>query len=105
MRYLQPVSYTIGGKGVISTVANILPKEMHELCSSFMSGNAERARKLQFRLLPMCSAAFCEVNPIPIKTMLNLYGMCDGELRLPLIPPQEKSFEYIKTAMKEYGLL
>ncbi|MBQ9949200.1 MAG: 4-hydroxy-tetrahydrodipicolinate synthase [Clostridia bacterium] len=96
---------SLGGKGVISTVSNIIPREMHELCASFSSGNYERALKLQLRMLPMCKAAFCEVNPIPIKTMLSLYGMCEGELRLPLIPPQEENLHYIENAMKEYGLI
>ena len=96
---------SVGGKGVISTISNIIPKEMHELCSSFFSGNLDRARKLQFRMLPMFRAAFCEVNPIPIKTMLSLYGMCKNEMRLPLTPPGEEDFNFIEKTMKEYGLL
>ena len=95
----------LGGKGVISTVANIIPREMHELCASFISGNTSRAAKLQFHMLPICKAAFCEVNPIPIKAMMEIYGMCGGELRLPLVPAQGSSIEFIKKAMKEYGLI
>lgn len=95
----------MGGKGVISTVSNILPAQMHKLCSDFFAGNIEDARKMQFYLLDMCKAAFCEVNPIPIKTMLSLYNMCESELRLPLVAPQEKSLELMKNTMKEYNLL
>lgn len=95
----------LGGKGVISTVSNILPYDMHKLCESYFEGDTEKARELQFKLLPMCKAAFCEVNPIPIKTMLSLCGMCDGELRLPLIPPQEDSLAFMKKTMKEYNLI
>ena len=96
---------SLGGKGVISTISNLIPREMHELCTSFFAGNTERARKLQFRMLPIFRAAFCEVNPIPIKTMMSLYGMCEAEIRLPLTPPGEKDYELIENTMKEYGLL
>lgn len=95
----------LGGKGVISTVSNILPKQMHELCDSFFEGDLKAARDMQFKLLPMCRAAFCEVNPIPIKTMLSLLNMCEGDLRLPLVPPQEESLELMKKTMKEYSLI
>lgn len=96
---------SVGGKGVISTVSNILPNAMHMLCDEFLKGNIEGAREYQFKLLPMCKAAFCEVNPIPIKTMLSVCGMCDGELRLPLIPPSKENLEYMKKIMKEYDLI
>lgn len=96
---------SVGGKGVISTISNLIPKEMHELCASYHSGNTERAMKLQFRMLPIFRAAFCEVNPIPIKTMMSLYGMCEADMRLPLTPPGEADLEFIKNTMKEYGLL
>lgn len=96
---------SLGGKGVISTVSNILPKQMHELCSYFFDGELVKSREMQFYLLPMCKAAFCEVNPIPIKSMLSYCGKCDGELRLPLVEPQSEHVEYMKNTMKEYGII
>ncbi len=95
----------LGGKGVISTVANIVPKEMSELTQSCLKGDWEKGRKLQFKLIPLIRAVFIETNPIPIKTALSLMGKCRGDLRLPLTPMSEGNLKRLKTAMADFGLL
>ncbi len=96
---------SIGGKGVISTIANIHPEAMHMMCKSFFEGDIEEARRLQLALLSLQQAAFCEVNPIPIKTMMGLLKLCDPEVRLPLIKPSIEHFELMETTLREYGML
>ena len=96
---------SLGAKGVISTIANVIPQDMHELCAAFFRGDIETARALQFKVLPIWKAAFCEVNPIPIKTMCGMLGWCEETLRLPLCPPCESNRAAMETALKTYGLL
>ncbi len=95
----------LGAKGVISTIANVIPEEMHELCAAFFRGDLNSARALQFKVLPIWKAAFSEVNPIPIKTMCAMLGWCEGTLRLPLCPPSDANRVLMETALKNYGLL
>jgi 4-hydroxy-tetrahydrodipicolinate synthase len=95
----------LGGKGVISTVANIVPKEMAQLTAACLNGNWEKGRELQLRLVPLIRAVFLETNPIPIKTALSLMGKCTGDLRLPLTPMSEGNLKKLKQAMTEFGLL
>lgn len=82
---------SLGGCGVISVAANILPKEIHDLVFSFLEGKVNEARKLQLRMNSLINSLFIEVNPIPIKTAMNLIGMDVGELRLPLVEMEEKN--------------
>lgn len=82
---------SLGGCGVISVAANILPKEIHDLVFSFLEGKVNEARKLQLRMNSLINSLFIEVNPIPIKTAMNLIGMDAGELRLPLVEMEEKN--------------
>ena len=95
----------LGGKGVISTVANIAPKEMAELTQACMKGDWEKGRKLQFKLIPLIHAVFIETNPIPIKTALSLMGKCRGDLRLPLTPMAEPNLKKLRQALTEFGLI
>lgn len=95
---------SIGGKGVISTIANVIPKDMHDLCQAFFDGDLTEARRLQFKILPVWKAAFCEVNPIPIKTMCAMLGWCNDLLRLPMCPPSESNRAFIARTLSEYGL-
>ncbi len=95
----------LGGKGVISTVANIVPKEMSELTQACLQGNWEKGRKLQFKLIPLIHAVFIETNPIPVKTALSLMGKCRGDLRLPLTPLSEGNLKKLKQAMADFGLV
>lgn len=96
---------SIGCKGVISVLANIAPKETHQLCQSFFEGDIETSRKMQLKAAELNHALFCEVNPIPVKTALNLMGKEVGPLRLPLCSMEEKNLEILKKALKNYGLL
>ena len=95
----------LGGKGVISTVANIAPKEMSQLTDACLNGNWEKGRDLQFKLVPLIRAVFLETNPIAVKTALALLGRCSGELRLPLTPMSEGNLQKLKTALADFGLI
>ncbi len=95
----------LGGVGVISVAANLIPAEMHTLVRLCLDNDFAAAGKLQLRLKDLCDALFCDVNPIPVKTALNLMGWQTGELRLPLCPPGEAALERIKTVLHQYTLL
>ncbi|PKM40731.1 MAG: 4-hydroxy-tetrahydrodipicolinate synthase [Firmicutes bacterium HGW-Firmicutes-9] len=96
---------SIGGKGVISTIANIVPGEMHALCEAFFKGDIQLARQLQLQLIPLWKAAFCEVNPIPLKAMMGLMQLCEPDVRLPLVPPSAASMRLIEETLKGYELI
>jgi 4-hydroxy-tetrahydrodipicolinate synthase len=95
----------VGGRGVISVVANIVPRDVADLTRAFLSGDWKRAREIHLRLFPLCQAMFYETNPIPVKTAMSLLGMITGELRLPLCPMSEANLNRLKAAMRAYGLL
>jgi 4-hydroxy-tetrahydrodipicolinate synthase len=95
---------SVGGKGVISVVANIAPRDTHDMVDKFLNGDIEGSRKLQFKLFPLIEALFLEVNPIPVKTAMNLMGMNVGRLRMPLTDMSERNLEILKQRMIEYGL-
>lgn len=96
---------SIGGIGIISVVANIVPKDVANLVNEFEKGNINKARELHFKLLPLIKAMFIETNPIPIKTAMGLLGMCEPSLRLPMCPVSLDNLERLGKALKEYGLL
>ena len=96
---------SIGGKGVISTIANIVPGEMHAMCEAFFKGDIQLARQLQLQLIPIWKAAFCEVNPIPLKAMMGLMQLCEPDVRLPLVPPSAASMRLIEETLKGYELI
>jgi 4-hydroxy-tetrahydrodipicolinate synthase len=91
----------IGGKGVISVVSNVLPREMNELCASFFKGRIKKSRELQLRLLPFINTLFEETNPAPAKYALSLLNVCKNELRLPLSPIQYPLTDKIKRELFE----
>lgn len=95
----------LGGKGVISTVANIAPKDCAQLTDACLKGDWQGARDLQFKLMPLIRSVFLETNPIPIKTALSLMGKCSGDLRLPLTPMSEGNLKKLTQSMSEFGLL
>ena len=95
----------LGGKGVISTVANIAPKEMSDLAQACLRGDWAKGRELQFRLMPLIRAVFIETNPIPVKTALSLMGKLTGELRLPLTPMGDGNLKKLRQAMADFGLM
>lgn len=96
---------SIGGAGIISVVANIVPKDVADLVSEFEKGDIEKARQLHYKLLPLIKAVFLETNPIPIKTAMGLLGLCEPSLRLPMCAMSTANEEKLKKALKDYGLL
>ena len=95
----------LGGKGVISTVANVAPKEMAQLTEACLKGNWEKGREHQFKLIPLIRSLFIETNPIPVKTALSLMGKCASDLRLPLTPMSEGALKKLKQTMTDFGLV
>ena len=95
---------SIGGKGVISVVANILPEETHNVCQYYLDGKTDDALKLQLDMLDLINNLFIEVNPIPIKTAMNILGYDVGGLNLPLCDMEEKNFEILKKSLEDYGV-
>ena len=96
---------SLGGKGVISVLSNVAPKETHEICAKYFEGDVEGSRDLQLRAMDLCDALFCEVNPIPVKKALNLMGMEVGPLRSPLCEMSEANAKKLAEVMKNYGIL
>lgn len=96
---------SLGGKGVISVVANILPQETHDICANFESGNIEKSRTDFLGMLELIHALFIEVNPIPVKTALNLMGFGVGGFRMPLCEMEEANLAKLKAVMTKHGLL
>ncbi|WP_139904340.1 4-hydroxy-tetrahydrodipicolinate synthase [Clostridium thermarum] len=95
----------LGGSGVISVAANIIPKKMHELCHEFFKGNFNKSLELQLKYLSLINALFIENNPIPVKTAMNLMGMNVGKLRLPLCDMSESNLNILKGELKKHGLI
>jgi len=96
---------SIGGKGVISVVANIVPADNAAMVKAWEDGDVETARERYYRLLPLCKAMFYETNPIPVKTSLALMGKIEDGMRLPLSPMAPANLEKLKKVLGEYGLL
>lgn len=95
---------SLGGKGVISVTANIIPEDMHDMVAAYLEGDVQKSKELQLKIMPIFKAMFCEVNPIPIKTAMNLLGYNVGKLRLPLTDMTEKNLEFVKKTLVDYGL-
>lgn len=96
---------SLGGKGVISVLANIIPHTVHEMTKAYLDGNVKKAQSLQLDNLKLANDLFIETNPIPIKTGLNLMGKQVGPLRLPLYKMDPKNEEILKNTLKEYNLI
>ncbi len=94
---------SLGGIGVISVVANICPKDTHDLVAKYFDGDIEGSRKLQLDMKSLIDALFIEVNPIPVKTAMNLLGFDMGELRLPLVEMSSDNLEVLKKELIDYG--
>jgi len=95
----------MGGSGVISVVSNLAPKYMADMVGKYVSGDVEGARRRQLNVLPLCSALFCDVNPIPVKAAAALMGYGNGLLRMPLVSMSESNLEFLKREMTEFGLI
>ena len=96
---------SIGGKGVISTIANVMPNAMHELCDAYFRGDTNLAREIQIQMIPLWKAAFCEVNPIPVKAMMGLMKLCEPDVRLPLVPLSPENFKLVRETLEAYELI
>ena len=95
---------SVGGSGVISVLANICPRETHDLVAKFFEGDIEGSRKLQLGMKPLIDTLFIEVNPVPVKTAVNLMGFEVGDLRLPLAEMEEQNLEVLKRELVNWGL-
>ena len=96
---------SLGGRGVISVLSNIMPKETHDMCALYAKGNVAAARDLQLKLLHLINNLFIETNPIPVKAACALMGMCTEEIRLPLCEMDDGNLEKLKASMRREGLI
>lgn len=96
---------SVGGIGAISTVANIIPGDVHKMVDAYLSGKNSDASKMQLAMKPLIDAIFCEVNPIPVKAALNILGKIRMEYRQPLCEPAPESLEVIRKELRAYGLI
>lgn len=94
----------LGARGVISVAANILPEQMHAMTVGWLRGDVQACRALQFSLLPLIRALFCEVSPIPVKAALSMMGKCENSLRAPLVPLEEAKLKLLKKEMQRLRL-
>lgn len=96
---------SLGGKGVISTMANVIPQDTHDMVAKFFAGDIKGATKLQLKTLNLIKALFSEVNPIPVKAAVKLLGFEAGKCRMPLTELSDSNLEFLRKEMKAYGLL
>ncbi len=96
---------SIGGIGIISVIANIIPKDVADMVVAFEKGDIKQARSLHYKMLPLVKAMFIETNPIPVKTAMGLMGLCAADLRLPMCAMSAENLEKLKTALKDYRLV
>ncbi len=96
---------SLGGLGVISVLANVAPSQTHEICQTYLDGDVKESCRLQLKAMDLCSALFCEVNPIPVKKALQLMGKIGGKLRRPLTEMEPANAARLEKAMKDYGIL
>lgn len=96
---------SLGAKGVISVLSNIMPRETYDICRLFFEGKIAESRALQLKLLPLINALFSDVNPIPVKEAMNMMGWECGECRLPLVSMQPQAKEHLRVLMQEQGLI
>ena len=95
---------SLGGKGVISVLSNVAPRETHDIVAKFMAGDVAGSRELQLKALPVIEKLFCEVNPIPVKAALNMLGWEAGPLRMPLTEMEPEHQAQLKEAMAGFGI-
>ena len=95
---------SLGGIGVISVLANVAPKETHDICAKYFAGDVKGSAELQLKAIPLIDALFSEVNPIPVKKAMQLMGYEVGPLRMPLTELTEGNTEKLVKAMKEFGI-
>lgn len=96
---------SLGGKGVISVLSNIAPRQVHDMCELYFKGNVEESSRMQLKAIPLIEALFCEVNPIPVKEAMNLMGREVGPFRKPLVEMEPENKEKLRRELVNYGLL
>ena len=96
---------SLGGKGVISVLSNVMPQETHDIVANYLNGNTAEATRMQLELLDLINAIFCEVNPVPVKTAMAMLGFCTEEFRLPLCEMEDATRARLTAAMKKHGLI
>lgn len=96
---------SLGGKGVISVLSNVAPRQTHDMVMEYLNGNTEKALQLQLQLHELCQALFCEVNPIPVKKAAELMGLCGGTLRRPLTEMEPENVKRLQAALQAQGIL
>mgnify|MGYP000562309464 CR=1 FL=1 len=95
---------SLGGKGVISVLSNLLPRETSQMCHSYLEGNTKASLDMQLKYLPLIDSLFCEVNPIPVKAAMAAMGYCENYLRLPLTEMEDKNQQKLLADMREAGI-
>lgn len=96
---------SLGGKGVISVLSNVAPKQTHDICENYFNGNVAESCRMQLEAIELIDALFCEVNPIPVKKAMNLLGKCTDGIRRPLTVMEDANVEKLRNAMMNYGIL
>ena len=96
---------SLGGKGVISVLSNVMPQETHDICQLYFDGKVKESAALQLKLLDLINNLFIEVNPIPVKAAMNLMGYCTKEVRSPMCEPEDAHLEILKASMKKHSLI
>ena len=96
---------SLGGKGVISVLSNVAPRQTHDICASYFAGDVKTSAGLQLKAIPLITELFSEVNPIPVKAAMNMMGKGVGPLRMPLTEMEPQNQEKLKKAMTAYGIL
>lgn len=96
---------SLGGKGVISVLSNVAPKETHDICAKYFEGDVTGSCEIQLKAIPLINALFCEVNPIPVKKGMEFMGMMGGTLRRPLTEMEEANAARLKKEMQAFGIL
>ncbi len=96
---------SLGGIGVISVLSNVAPRETHDIVAKYLAGDVEESRRLQLKYLPLIKALFCEVNPIPVKKAMELMGMAEGGIRLPLTEMEPEHAAVLAEELKKVGIL
>ena len=96
---------SIGGRGVISVVSNIVPADMAAMIDAFEAGDIKRAKELHHKLVPLIDSLFIETNPVPVKAALSMMGKISYDVRLPMYKMSDSNYEKLKAVMKNYGLI
>ncbi len=96
---------SLGAKGVISVLSNVVPRETHDICRLWFEGKAKESAELQLKLLKLANSLFCEVNPVPVKTAMAMMGFCSEEMRLPLCEMEDSNKAKLAAVLGEYGII